>query len=72
MSLKAFVALLGIFLMLVGRFCTYKVSRRAALIEGTGTLADKIKSEPRLAAWYRFGQSHYFMGIAAFAAAFFI
>lgn len=72
MSMKAFVALVGIMLMLIGRFCTYRVSRRAALIEGEATLGDKIKSEPRLQAWYRFGQSHYFMGIAAFAAAFFI
>lgn len=72
MSLKAFVALLGILLMLIGRFCTYRVSRRAAQIEGPGPLGDKIKSEPRLQGWYRFGQSHYFMGIAAFAAAFFL
>lgn len=72
MSMQAFVALVGIFLMLVGRFCTYRVSRAAAQMEGGGTLADRIKSQPRLQAWYRFGQSHYFMGIAAFAAAFFI
>lgn len=70
--MKAFVALLGIFLMLVGRFCIYRVSSRARKIEGPGTLSDKIKSEPRLQGWYRFGQSHYFMGVAAFAAAFFI
>lgn len=72
MSLKAFVALAGILLMLIGRFCTYRVSRRAALLEAPGSLGDKIKSEPRLQAWYRFGQSHYLMGVAAFAAAFFV
>ncbi len=70
--MKVFLALLGVGLMLIGRFCTYRVARRAALIEGSGTLGDKIKAEPRLQAWYRFGQSHYFMGVAAFAAAFFI
>jgi hypothetical protein len=71
-SLKAIVAIVGVLLMLIGRFCIYRVSRRAALIEGQGPLGDRIKSEPRLQAWYRFGQSHYFMGIAAFAAAFFL
>lgn len=70
--MKVFVALLGIFLMLVGRFCIYRVSIKAAKLESEGTLSDKIKSEPRLHGWYRFGQSHYFMGVAAFAAAFFI
>ena len=70
--MKAFVALLGIALMLIGRFCIYRVSSQAAKLEGEGTLADKIKSRPRLQGWYRFGQSHYFMGVAAFAAAFFI
>lgn len=72
MSLKAFVALLGVALMLIGRFCTYRVARAAARIEGEATLGDKIKADPRLSGWYRFGQSHYFMGIAAFVAAFFI
>ncbi|MDE2598934.1 MAG: hypothetical protein KGL40_04855 [Rhodocyclaceae bacterium] len=72
MSLKALVAIAGVLLMLVGRFCIYRVSRRASQLDGPGTLGDKIKSEPRLSAWYRFGQSHYFMGVAAFAAAFFI
>ena len=72
MSLKVFVALVGILLMLVGRFCTYRVSRAAAQMEGDDTLADRIKAQPRLQAWYRFGQSHYFMDIAAFAAAFFL
>jgi hypothetical protein len=70
--MKAFVALLGIALMLIGRFCIYRVSSKAAKLEGEGTLGDKIKSQPRLQGWYRFGQSHYFMGVAAFAAAFFI
>jgi len=72
MNLKAFVAIAGILLMLIGRFCIYRVSSRAAKLEGPGTLSDKIKSAPRLQGWYRFGQSHYFMGVAAFAAAFFI
>jgi hypothetical protein len=70
--MKVFVALLGIAFMLIGRFCIYRVSSRAAKLEGEGTLSDKIKSEPRLHGWYRFGQSHYLMGVAAFAAAFFI
>ena len=70
--MKVFVALLGIFLMLVGRFCIYRVSVKAAKLEGEGPLGERIKSDPRLQAWYRFGQSHYFMGIAAFVAAFFL
>lgn len=72
MSLKAFVALAGILLMLIGRFCTYRVSRQAAQLQNAGTLSERIKAHPRLHAWYRFGQSHYLMGVAAFAAAFFI
>ena len=72
MSLQAFVALVGVLLMLIGRFCTYRVSVQASKLPDGGTLADRIKSQPRLQAWYRFGQSHYFMGIAAFVAAFFL
>jgi hypothetical protein len=70
--MKAFIAIVGILLMLLGRFCIYRVTSRAAKLDVPGTLSDKIKSQPRLQGWYRFGQSHYFMGVAAFAAAFFI
>ncbi|HTJ97008.1 MAG TPA: hypothetical protein VL381_06025 [Rhodocyclaceae bacterium] len=70
--MKAALAIVGLLLIIVGRFFIYSASKQAWRIEGDGSAMDKLSANPSLKARYRFGQTQYFLGIAVFIACLFL
>lgn len=70
--MKAAVALFGIGLILIGRIFIYRTSQAAWKLDGEGSAMSKLMADPQLKSRYRFGQAQYFLGVAVFAACFFL
>lgn len=70
--MKAVVAVCGIVLIMVGRIFIYRASKAAWMKEGDASPMSKLMADPELKSRYRFGQAQYFIGIAVFAACFFL